>query len=109
LPGIDVASALPRVAGNAGLYLKLLRQMAAGAPAARQRLAAAMASGDVEAVRQEAHSLKGAAANLSLTDVTEASARLELASRAGDVAAMRTGLDALDKALEAYVAVVDGI
>jgi HPt (histidine-containing phosphotransfer) domain-containing protein len=109
LPGIDVASALARVAGNAALYVKLLRLMAAGAPSSKEKLAAALASGDAEAVRQEAHSIKGAAANLSITEVTETSARLELAARSGDAAAMKDALAALEKALEAYVAVVDGI
>ena len=106
LPGIDVAAALPRVAGNKKLYVKLLRQVAADAPNTREKLSAAIMSGDAQAVRDVAHSLKGASANLAITDVTAAAERLESAAKAEDFPALVTHLDALEQALQQYVSVV---
>lgn len=106
LPGINVAAALPRVAGNKKLYVKLLRQVAADAPATREKLSAAIMSGDAQSVREVAHSLKGASANLAITDVAAAAERLESAARAEDFTALVTHLDALEDALQQYVSVV---
>ena len=106
LPGIDVAAALPRVAGNKKLYVKLLRQVAADAPNTREKLSTAIMSGDAQAVRDVAHSLKGASANLAITDVTAAAERLESAAKAEDFPALITHLDALEQALQQYVSVV---
>ena len=106
LPGIDVATGLTRVAGNKKLYVKLLRHVAADASATKEKLSAAIMSGDAQTVREIAHSLKGASANLSITDVAAAAERLEHAAKGEDFSALFTHLDALEEALQQYVAVV---
>ena len=106
LPGIDVATGLTRVAGNKKLYLKLLRHMAADAPSTREKLSAAIMNGDSHAVREIAHSIKGASSNLSVTGVAAAAERLESAAKAEDFTALVTHLDAMEEALQHYVAVV---
>lgn len=109
LPGIDVATGLPRVAGNKKLYVKLLRHVAAEAPSTKEKLAAAVAAGNAKELRELAHSLKGSSANLSLTEVTAASEQLELAAKAEDMAGAATFLKELEVALDAYVAVVNSL
>ncbi|MDL2315969.1 Hpt domain-containing protein, partial [Desulfovibrio sp. OttesenSCG-928-A18] len=106
LPGIDVASGVQRVAGNEKLYLKLLRRVASDAPATREKLGLAVADGDTAAVRELAHSLKGAASNLSITDVASSSAALEQAAKNGDFEAVLVRLGDLEAALEEYVQIV---
>ena len=106
LPGIDVATGLTRVAGNKKLYVKLLRHVAADAPTTREKLSAAIMNGDAQIVREIAHSLKGASANLSITDVAAAAEHLELAAKGEDFSALFVHLDALEKALQQYIAVV---
>lgn len=107
LPGIDLASGLARVAGNQKLYLKLLRHVAADAPVMREKLTSAVMAGDAQAVREAAHSLKGASGNLSVLKVQQAAEQLELAAKAEDFSSLMVHLDALEAALDDFVAVVD--
>jgi HPt (histidine-containing phosphotransfer) domain-containing protein len=109
LPGIDVASALPRVAGNQKLYVKLLRHVAAESPSTKEKLSAAIMDGNAELVREIAHSLKGASANLSITGVAAAAEKIEQAAKAGDFSMLMTHLDALESALDAFVGVVNPV
>ena len=109
LPGVDVASGLARVAGNAKLYLKLLRQVAADAPNIKEQLATALVEGDALKVREVAHSLKGAAGNLSIIKVADAAQQLEQAAKAEDFVNMLSRLDYLEEALGEYVSVVNGM
>ena len=106
LPGIDVASALPRVAGNQKLYVKLLRHVAAEAPSTKEQMAAAIMAGNADQVRELAHSLKGSSANLSITEVAAAAEKLEQAAKAGDFNMVAAHLEALESALDAFVGVV---
>ena len=106
LPGIDVASGLSRVVGNKKLYLKLLRYMAAESPSTKEQLSAAIKEDNVNLVREIAHSLKGAAANLSATDVAVAAECLEKAAKAGDLSTLRSHLDVLESALDAFAGVI---
>lgn len=107
LPGIDVASALPRVAGNKKLYVKLLRHVAAESPSTKEKLAEAIAEGNADLVREIAHSLKGSSANLSITEVAAAAEKLEHAAKAGDFSMLLAHLDTLESALESFVGVVN--
>lgn len=106
LPGIDVASGLPRVAGNKKLYLKLLRMVAKDVPQTKEKLQNAIMSGNTDEVRELAHSLKGSSGNLSITAVQAASLELESAAKAGDIPSMATHLAVLETALDEFAAVV---
>lgn len=107
LPGIDVASGLIRVAGNQKLYLKLLRHVAADSPSTKEKLSAAIMEGDAVLVREIAHSLKGASANLSATAVASAAEKLEHAAKTEDFSTLLVALDALEAALDAFVDTVN--
>jgi HPt (histidine-containing phosphotransfer) domain-containing protein len=102
-----VASALPRVAGNKKLFLKLLRHVAAESPSTKEKLAEAIAEGNADLVREIAHSLKGSSSNLSLTDVAAAAESLEQAAKVGDFGMLLVHLDTLEAALESFVEVVN--
>lgn len=109
LPGIDVASGLARVAGNKNLYLKLLRHVANDAPNTREKLITAIGEGNAQVIREIAHSLKGATSNLSIMDVAAAAEHLEHAAKEEDFSVIPGHLEALETALEAYVAVVESL
>lgn len=109
LPDIDVASGLARVAGNKNLYLKLLRLVARDAQANLDKLHEAVAAGNAQGVREVAHSLKGAAGNLSITKVAEVAERLEAAAKAEDFAAIAANIEVLDKTFAEYTATVDSL
>ncbi|MDR2488852.1 MAG: Hpt domain-containing protein [Desulfovibrio sp.] len=106
LPGIDIATGLSRVAGNKKLYLKLLRHVATDVPATLEKLSAAVAGKDAHAVREIAHSLKGASANLSITDVAASAEHLESAAKEEDFAAIATHVTGLEEVLQRYVAII---
>ena len=61
------------------LYQSFIRDV----PASRERLSQAMATPDAQALRAEAHALKGASASLGLTEVTAAARALEQQARSG--------------------------
>jgi PAS domain S-box-containing protein len=74
------------------------------------RISTAMEEGDMNAVRQEAHSLKGGAWNLSAAFVGEAAGKLEEAAKAEDgeaslsaFATLREEVERLKKAAATYV------
>ena len=106
LEGVDLPTGLPRVANNKKLYKRLLLQMADNAPSFREKITAAIMTGDMDAVRENAHSLKGASGNLSVTKVYEYSEALEAAARTGDFPRVITALESLERALDAYEAAV---
>ena len=99
LPGVDLASALDRLAGNQELLLKLLRNFHRDWSDGMASLNAALAAGDRSQARLKVHNLRGVAANLSIVSVASAAAALEQALKEGDEAALAPGLAALAAAL----------
>lgn len=106
LPGIDIASGLPRVAGNKKLYLKLLRHVANDVPNIKEKINNAIMEGDLAAIREQAHSIKGSSANLSITGVASAAEKLETSAKADDMTGVIVGMDGLEQALDEYAAVI---
>lgn len=109
LPGIDVTSGLARVAGNKNLYLKLLRHVANDAENTVNKLNDAIGEGNPQAVREIAHSLKGASSNLSIMEVAAAAEQLEQAAKAEDFSAIASHLGTLENALTDFCAVVESL
>ena len=64
------------------------------------RITAALAEGELEAVRQEAHSLKGGAWNLAADPIGEAARKLEEAAKAGEGEASRSAFAGLQEEFE---------
>ena len=76
---------LQRCMGNREFALKLITKFEIQATKDIEKLGAAIAAGDASSVARVAHSLKGAAANLSAAPVQTLAARLEAQGRTGDL------------------------
>jgi two-component system sensor histidine kinase/response regulator len=106
IPGIDVAGGLRRVAGNHGLYRRLLEKYVEGQAGAAQALRAALAAGDRATAERIAHTVKGVSGNIGADAPAQAAAALEQAIRdgGGDDAQIA----AFDAAVAATVAAIRG-
>jgi HPt (histidine-containing phosphotransfer) domain-containing protein len=81
IAGVNIAEGLNRVAGNRRLYRDLLSQFAAKQAGAATEIAAAIDSADRQTAERIAHTVKGVAGNLGITDVHTAAQKLEKAIR----------------------------
>ena len=73
-------------------------------PEGLERLKKAIADGDAENARREAHGIKGAAGNMGCVEVQAISARIESLGRDGDIGACAELLPALMTAYERLIA-----
>ena len=99
LPAFDPEAALDRVDDDRELLAEILGLFRAQAAASRADIETALARRDGPALERAAHSLKGAAANISAEQVREAGMHLEHAGRAGDWEAAQAAWADLDDAL----------
>jgi two-component system sensor histidine kinase/response regulator len=86
IEGIDAAGGVRRVAGNVRLYHDLVVQFAAQQADAGLQIGAALESGDRKLAERIAHTVKGVAGNIGLSEVFPAAAKLERAIREGNAA-----------------------
>jgi PAS domain S-box-containing protein len=77
--GLDTADGLLRLAGNRGLYMKLLRQFVEAQGTVPEEVAALVAAGDLATAERLAHTIKGVAGSLGAAPVQAAAAKLERA------------------------------
>jgi len=77
ISGLDTKDGLSRVAGNAKLYAKLLRQFVEQQGPAVGQISAALAKGDVGLAERLAHTVKGVAGNIGAKAVQAAAGGLE--------------------------------
>ena len=99
---IDVADALSRFLGNEVLLIKFLRRFPQDPN--MDNLRCAMAAGEVTAAFKAAHTLKGVAGNLSMTALFHCVSPLVEDLRAGNLAAAREKLPAVEAAYAAVIA-----
>jgi two-component system sensor histidine kinase/response regulator len=99
LPGVEVASALARVSGNAGLLRNLLNEFRLCWSDVAPRLRGALEEQRLPEAIHLAHSLKGLAATLSMKAVTRAAELLEKNLKAADLATVEVDLADLEDAL----------
>lgn len=74
--------------------------------AVKEQLAAipqALASGDLESVCRNAHSIKGGAANLTAVELSEAARVLESLGRSGHPEGLQAGIEGLHRAFDRFV------
>ena len=83
IAGIQMTDGLKRVAGNKRLYRDLLMQFAAKQGNAAAEISAAITSGDVKLAERIAHTVKGVAGNIGITEVQSTAQKLEKAIREG--------------------------
>ena len=76
IAGLDAADGLRRVAGNRKLYLKLLRQFVDQQADAPSQIAAQLQAGDFSTAERTAHTVRGVAANLAITEVQSSAGAL---------------------------------
>lgn len=105
---LDRAAALERVEGDVELLQELVELFLADAPERMAEIRSALAACDGEGLQQAAHSLKGAAANLSALALASVAKHLEDAGRRQDFvvaaqayAALEAEVDRLQEALSA--------
>jgi two-component system, sensor histidine kinase and response regulator len=79
--GINLDDGLKRVAGNRRLYRDLLGQFVAKHANAATQISAALESEDLKLAERIAHTVKGVAGNLGITQVKSAAQQLEKAIR----------------------------
>jgi CheY-like chemotaxis protein/HPt (histidine-containing phosphotransfer) domain-containing protein len=100
LPGIDVQEGLEIVGGDRELYFNLLQLFMNSQAAGVDRIRGALEAGERDTARVQAHSLRGAAANVGAQAVQDMAGRLEAAlAGAVDGAELTALVDALDDAM----------
>jgi two-component system sensor histidine kinase/response regulator len=107
--GVDTADGLRRVAGNAKLYVSLLRRFAGQQADTAAQIEQSLAASDAPTAERLAHTLKGVAGNIGAAEMQARAGAVEAAIRgglAGDAVAalldeMRQTLDALVAAITA--------
>jgi PAS domain S-box-containing protein len=109
IAGINLADGLKRVAGNRQLYRDLLGQFATKQRNAATQISAALESGDHAQAGLIAHTLKGVAGNIGITEVQSVAQKLEKALCQGEInvsplllefaSVMATQVRAIEKAL----------
>lgn len=86
--GVDYDGALARFMGNEGLLTRFLKKFLDDPNFLD--LQGAMERGDAEAAFRAAHTLKGVAGNLSLSELYDNAAKIAEALRGGDLEAAKT-------------------
>ena len=79
---VDIADGLERIRGNKKLYGMLLKHFLADTRI--EPLKAQLAEGNFEEASHTAHSIKGVAANLSLSEAYKAALEMEVLCKASD-------------------------
>jgi signal transduction histidine kinase/CheY-like chemotaxis protein len=106
IAGVNLAEGLNRVAGNRRLYRDLLGQFAVKQGDAAAQISAALESGDSKLAERIAHTVKGVAGNLAITEVQSAAQRVEKAIREGQDS-VTVPLDAFATVLRAQVDAIE--
>ena len=101
---------LEQLSSNLGLekedYLELLELLVGSATEDLKNLKEAVVTNDPERAVRAAHSLKGAAANLGLMDLSEVAKQAEMEAREGVLAGIDEKIEALRNELSRITAIV---
>ncbi len=84
LPGVNMEIAKKMLSGNSELFRKLLLKFIDGYSEASGKIADLIGSDDIESAHRMAHSIKGVAGSLGMTELQACSADLELTLSRGD-------------------------
>jgi len=102
---LDLEEALGRTGGDREFLRELLEMLAEDVPARIAAIRRALAQGDAETVRAEAHTLKGAAANLAARQMADLALDVENRGRTGaldDVEALAGRLEREGERIAAF-------
>jgi PAS domain S-box-containing protein len=95
VPVFDRAKLLERVGGDNEICDEILKTFFADVPERVKEMEDALARGDNETLKRGAHTIKGAASNVSAPILQEAAGRLEAAVAAGELGSAREKLDTI--------------
>ena len=104
LPGIDLADALNRLGGDAGLFRRFVGQFASGYADVADRISAALSSGDLTTAKGIAHELKSVAGNVGAVRLSAAADAVQIAAQRGEAAAADAQLPVLQAELALVLA-----
>jgi len=96
----DRAVLLERMMNDAELVCEIVDEFLKDIPRQIETLNGAIEAGDIETAHRQAHSIKGAAANMAADALREAAFEMEKAGQTGDMEALKTGLPTLKKSFE---------
>ena len=100
--GIDVESGLQRVMGDKAVYVRFLKEFLSESYMFVNRLNESIRQNDMKAARMAAHSIKGTASNLSITEVAERASELEQAIKTEEVKAVGILFNKLQMSLASF-------
>jgi len=95
----NLAEFIDRSEGDLGLAREVARIFSSSAPGYVEAIRTAVTAGEANAVRQVAHKLKGAAANLALPLLEESARMIESCAKSGNLENAGLHLPELDKRL----------
>ncbi len=103
IPGMDFQDGLRRLRGNRTLYFTLLGKLAVDVEKRLAAMRRKLAEQDFADITYHAHTIKGAAANLGATAVSEFALKLETELKQGNGADVENLLSSLEKSHAAMV------
>jgi two-component system sensor histidine kinase/response regulator len=103
---LDRASLLERVEGDQELLAEMIQLFLADAPQLLDAMRKALQQGDMILLERSAHSMKGAAGNMSALVTVNAALQLEQSAKKGDTESSRANLAALEGAVERLLPVL---
>lgn len=107
LPGLDMDEGVRRIGGRWDRYLAILQKFCRAQQNFSDGYRYLVKNGNFEAARDKAHSLNGAAGNLSAIELKKAAQALEDASSSKDKSQMLRHLTAVEQALDEVIASVE--
>src|SRR6266566_9932849 len=103
---LDRASLLERVEGDQGLLAEMIQLFLADAPELLGAMRSALQRGDMILLERSAHSMKGAAGNMSAQVTVNSALQLEQSAKKGDAESTKANLAALETAVERLLPVL---
>jgi HPt (histidine-containing phosphotransfer) domain-containing protein len=100
----DWAEVLERMMGSEAVLNKLLNKFATVYGTPVETLSGFLASSNIPEVYRYVHSVKGAAANLGITDIEETARALEYRIKSGDIDTLEDDIDLLSGVMLSVVA-----
>ena len=107
---VDVEDVLPRIGGDIDLAKELLDISLTQLPLILKKLRVTLAnSDDMASIFMQAHTMKGAASNISALALCEVCSRVETAAGYGDMSLVQALMPELEKTLEMTVEAIGKI
>jgi PAS domain S-box-containing protein len=106
-PVFNRDAVMTRVDGDEELLQEIVELFLEDAPRQIERLKAALEAGEAALAQRQAHTLKGAAANVGAETLSGEALRIELAAKEGQLAAARSGCERLESEFGRFAAVVN--